>query len=71
MSNYCAIDFSSNSNLCKDNSDVITKYSEDVKSINDVTPCKEVWDCTDRGSCNMGNGSYQKWLNSQRDLRKE
>lgn len=84
MSNYCVIDLKSNNNresatmsnsMCKDNSDVISKYSDNVKSINDVIPCTEynsntpsnnlanvlAWNCTDRGSCNMGDGSYQKW----------
>jgi hypothetical protein len=66
-------------NMCANNDIVISKYSEDVKSINDVIPCSNTpsssgtpsiqWNCTDRGSCNMGDGSYAKWLNSQKYLK--
>ena len=50
--------------------------SEDINSINDVIICNKntstnsntpsvfEWRCNDRASCNMGDGSYQKWLNS-------
>ena len=78
MSNYCAIDFNSKNMMCKDNNDVIGKYSDNVKSINDVIPCTSApsvndntWNCTDRGSCNMGDGSYKKWINNQTNLRRD
>ena len=79
--NYCMVDMSSPNNICKKSDDTISKYSEEVKSINDVVPCNgnnpgvpsstptPNWNCNDRGSCNMGDGSYQKWLN-QTSLRR-
>ena len=63
--NYCTINVQS-PNMCSITDNVITKYSEDVKLINDFIPCTPstsiINSCTDRGSCNMGDGSYQKWL---------
>lgn len=67
--NYCMVDISSPNNICKNSDTPISKYSEQVKSINDAVPCtgvpsstpRQEWNCTDRGSCNMGDGSYQKW----------
>lgn len=66
--NHCTIDVKS-SNMCSTTDNLNTKYSEDVKLINDFIPCTSntpstsvVNNCTDRGSCNMGDGSYQKWL---------
>ena len=72
MLNYCSIDFKSPT-MCNDSNNNISKYSEDVNSINDVISCNKnnssnlnspsvfEWKCTDRASCNMGDGSYQKW----------
>jgi len=80
MSNYCVLDLKSPNAMCANSDDDIVKYSEDVKSINDVIPCSSTpsstpsasvqWNCTDRGSCNMGDGSYQKWL-SATNLRRD
>jgi hypothetical protein len=70
-SNLCVIDFSKQGMNCNENTTI--KYSEDIKSINDVIPCNTTttnssinnnvvnanWNCTDRGSCAMGK-SYQK-----------
>jgi len=75
MLNYCTIDFKSPT-MCKDSNNITPKYSEDINSINDVIICNKntstnsntpsvfEWRCNDRASCNMGDGSYQKWLNS-------
>lgn len=68
--NYCMLDVKSTNGMCANSENIITKYSEDVKLI----PCTSApsasnntntWNCTDRGACNMGDGSYQKWLISQ------
>ena len=72
-SNICILDFSKPGMNCNNENPTI-KYSEDVKTINDVIPCNTTtpsssinnnvvnanWNCTDRGSCAMGKGIYQK-----------
>ena len=75
--NYCMIDTKS-SNMCANSDNIIAKYSENIKSINDAIPCSApsvsnnnlanvvAWNCNDRGSCNMGDGSYQKWQTNLR-----
>lgn len=69
--NYCMFDVKS-SNMCASSDTIITKYSEDVKACESPSVSNNKldvvsWNCNDRGSCNMGDGSYQKW---KTDLRR-
>jgi hypothetical protein len=74
MSNYCLIDLSSGNNMCQNSDNNLLKYSDDVKSINDVIPCSEnntgyanakfnvQWNCNDRASCALGTGIVANYL---------
>jgi hypothetical protein len=77
MSNYCLIDLSSGNNMCQNSDNNLSKYSEDVKLINDVIPCYVTspssynssrskfnveWNCNNRASCALGEGIVTNYL---------